>query len=362
VYAFNLQDYFLGLYMNNSAALTARAKDQSYESSMLYGLQILSFFYAIAFTFWYGAWLVKEQSMSYEDVIVTVFVQFMSCLGVSVASAVASDLTSGKAAIKGVFNTIDKQPFIDSYGRTGETPALSGKLSFVNVVFRYPNRDFPVLQSINFTLQPGKSLGICGSTGSGKSTLAAMMLRLYDPESGAVHFDSFDLKDLNVRHLRSFVGWVPQEAVLFEGDLRFNLKLSKPDATDEEIIEALRAAQALTFIQEKGGLDAAVAFRGQNFSGGQKQRLALARGFLRKPALMILDEGTSALDSISEGLVLEEVRQLRCSVVNIAHRLQTIQHCDHIIVLEQGSILEEGSHEELTKKQGVYYDLIRSGY
>jgi ATP-binding cassette subfamily B (MDR/TAP) protein 1 len=362
VYTYNLQEYFLQLYMANSSVLADKAKTQSIESSMHYGLQILAFFYSFALAFWYGAWLIKEENLSYEKLTVIIFVEFFSCLGIIVASAIAPELSSGVNATHLIASKIDQMPVIDSYGETGRAiTGMKGKLTFDNLSFSYANREAPVLRNLNFTIEPGKNIGICGSTGSGKSTTVSMILRFYDPQAGAVLIDDVNVKELHVRSLRSHIGWVPQEPVLFRGTLRENLKLAKPEAQDDELIEALKAAEAYTFIPDKGGLDAEVSFRSANFSGGEKQRLALARGFLRKPAIMILDEGTSALDSESEHKVLLEIKKLDCTVVNIAHRLTTIEHCDTILVLELGQVVEQGSHAELMQLNNLYANLVREG-
>jgi ATP-binding cassette subfamily B (MDR/TAP) protein 1 len=362
VYTYNLQEYFLQLFMANSSVLADKTKTQSIESSMHYGLQILAFYYTFALAFWYGAWLIKEENLSYEKLTVILFVEFFSTFGIMVASAVAPDLASGADATHLVAGKIDQVPVIDSYGKTGKAiTSMKGKLTFDNLSFSYANREAPVLRNLNFTLEPGKSIGICGSTGSGKSTTVSMILRFYDPQAGAVLIDDVNVKELNVKDLRNHIGWVPQEAVLFKGSLRENLKLAKPDATDDQLIEALKAAEAFTFIADKGGLDAEVSFRSANFSGGQKQRLALARGLLRKPAIMILDEGTSALDSESEHKVLQEIKKLDCTVVSIAHRMTTIEHCDTILVLELGQVVEQGSHAELMQLNNLYANLVQEG-
>jgi ABC-type multidrug transport system fused ATPase/permease subunit len=358
---YNLQQYFADLYMHNSSVLTELTKDQSYENSLLFALQVLSFFYSFSLAFWYGAWLIKEEDMSYETHCVVLFTVFSSCIGIAIANAIAPDLKEGVDAVNNFTDKIVKQPEIDSYGKTGQQIQLKGKLQFNNLSFKYPSREARVLSHLSFTLMPGQSLGICGSTGSGKSTIAMLILRMYDPQSGEVVVDDADIKSLNVKSLRSQLGWVPQEPVLFEGDLRFNMKIGRTDATDEEMEKALIAAQAWPFVEEKGGLECEVNYRSQNFSGGQKQRLALARALLRKPALMILDEGTSALDTESEGRVLDEIRKLRCTVVNIAHRLTTIKHSDKIIVVELGKLVEEGNHESLMTLNQHYARLVGAG-
>jgi ATP-binding cassette subfamily B (MDR/TAP) protein 1 len=362
VYIYNLQEYFVELYMSNSSLLADRTKTQSIESSMHYGLQILAFYYSFALAYWYGAWLIKEEDFSYEKLTVVIYVEFLSCFSIIMASALAPDLSSGAEVIHLIVSKIDQVPVIDSNRKTGRAiTGMKGKLTFDDLSFSYTNRDAAVLRNLNFTLEPGKSIGICGSTGSGKSTTVSMILRFYDPQAGAVLIDDVNVKELNVKDLRNHIGWVPQEAVLFRGTLRENLKLAKPEATDDELLEALRAAEAYTFIAGKGGLDAEVYFRSANFSGGEKQRLALARGFLRKPAIMILDEGTSALDSESEHKVLQEIKKLECTVVSIAHRMTTIEHCDTILVLELGQVVEQGSHAELMELNNMYANLVQEG-
>jgi ATP-binding cassette subfamily B (MDR/TAP) protein 1 len=362
VYSYNLQEYFLNLYMTNTSVLADKTKAQSIESSMHYGLQILVFYYSFALAFWYGSWLIKEENFGYEDLTVILFTMFFSCFGFMLASAVAPDLSSGADAVILVAGKIEQQPIIDSYGRTGKSlTSVKGKLAFASLSFNYANREAAVLKNLSFTLEAGKSLGICGSTGSGKSTIVSLILRLYDPQSGTVLVDDVDVKELNVKELRNHIGWIPQEAVLFQGDIRYNLKLAKPTATDEEINQALKAAEAFGFISDKGGLSCEVSFRSTNFSGGQKQRLALARGFLRRPSIMILDEGTSALDSESEHKVLQEIKKLDCTVVSIAHRMTTIEHCDKILVLELGQVVEEGSHAELMGNNRHYARLVEEG-
>jgi ATP-binding cassette subfamily B (MDR/TAP) protein 1 len=362
VYSYNLQEYFLDLYMTNTSALAEKTKIQSIQTSMLYGLQILCFYYVLVAVFWYGGWLIKEENLSYEKFIVIIFTELYSTFGMMLASAVSSDLSAGADVVLLVVTKIEQQPTIDSYGRTGKPlPNVKGKLALTDLSFSYANRDAPVLMNLSFILEAGRSLGICGSTGSGKSTIASMILRFYDPQSGAVFVDDVDVKELNVKELRNHIGWVPQEAVLFRGDIRYNLKLAKPDATDDDINQALKAAEAYEFIAEKGGLSCEVSFRSTNFSGGQKQRLALARGFLRKPAIMILDEGTSALDSESEHKVLQEIKKLDCTVVSIAHRMTTIEHCDKILVLELGQVVEEGNHVQLMALDHHYARLVAEG-
>lgn len=354
VYAYNLQSYFLNLYMQNSSAIAALARGESYEVCMLYALQCIAIYYPYILGLWYGSWLIKEGDLSYENMMIIVYTLFFSSFGYLLASTLAPDTREGYNAALKLSKKIERTPVIDSYGEDSRQFDFKGKLEFCSVDFKYPTREAEVLKGISFTLQPGQSLGVCGSTGSGKSTIALLILRMYDPQRGEVLADGANINTLNVTSLRSQISWVPQEPVLFEGDLRFNMKLTKPDATDEEIKIALEAAHAWSFVEDKGGLTGDVNYRSQNFSGGQKQRLALARGFLRKPRLMILDEGTSALDTETESKVLENIRQLQCTVVSIAHRLTTIEHCDKIIVIELGRIIEEGTHESLIQLSQHY--------
>ncbi|NQU53284.1 MAG: ATP-binding cassette domain-containing protein, partial [Bacteroidetes bacterium] len=226
----------------------------------------------------------------------------------------------------------------------------------------YPARpDTSVLKNINLEIEPSKVVALVGKSGAGKSTFATLLLHLYEPTSGKILFDNYSITDLNLTTLRSQIALVPQDIFLFGGTIRENIAYGKPDATDEEILDAAAKANALEFIDRfSERLDTVVGERGTQLSGGQRQRVAIARAILKDPKILILDEATSSLDSESENLVqsaLEELMKNRTSIV-IAHRLSTIRNADKIVVLENGEIVETGTHFELMKvNSGVYRNL-----
>lgn len=239
---------------------------------------------------------------------------------------------------------------------------ITGQLTFKDLYFRYPNRSYEeVLSNINFSIEKNKMVAIVGSSGAGKSTIASLIMRLYEPTSGEILFDNRKSQDFTITSLRKQIALVPQDIFLFGGSIRENIAYGKPDATDEEIMNAAEKANALEFIErfpEKFGT--IVGERGTQLSGGQRQRIAIARAVLKNPRILILDEATSSLDSESERLVqdaLEKLMEGRTSVV-IAHRLSTIRKADQIFVIDSGRIVEEGTHEELIQlKNGIYRNL-----
>ena len=241
---------------------------------------------------------------------------------------------------------------------------LHGDIAYRNVVFNYPTRpDLPVLQNINFEIAAGEKIALVGPSGAGKSTIAALLMQFYDLSGGQILIDGRPIGEYDLTELRSHVGIVPQETLLFGGSIRENIAYGKTTATDEEIIAAARKANAWQFIATfPEGLDTVVGERGIKLSGGQRQRVAIARAILKNPAILILDEATSSLDSESEKLVqgaMDELMKNRTSII-IAHRLSTIRKVDKILVIDGGRIVEEGSHEELADNEGgIYAKLLR---
>ena len=242
------------------------------------------------------------------------------------------------------------------------TPKITGEIRFDNVEFSYPQRkDLPVLQGISFYAQQNETIAFVGSSGSGKSTISSLLLHYYDIDGGSIQFDGNDIKSIDVTHLRKHMAIVPQEVILFAGSIRENIRFGDTDASEEEIIEAAKKANAWEFISSfPEGLETQVGDRGIQLSGGQKQRIAIARAIIKNPAILILDEATSALDSESERLVqdaLDKLMQGRTSFV-IAHRLSTIRNANKILVIQQGQIAEHGTHEELISQNGIYTNLV----
>jgi ABC-type multidrug transport system fused ATPase/permease subunit len=239
---------------------------------------------------------------------------------------------------------------------------VKGSISFDRVCFGY-DRDNPVLHEVSFKIEPGQVVGIVGPTGSGKSTVLSLLPRFYDPALGSVSIDGIDVADYKVAALRSQIGFVLQDAVLFRGTVRENIAYGRPEATHEEIVAAAKVANAHDFISRMPqGYDSVVGERGETLSGGQRQRISIARAVIRNSPILVLDEPTAALDTESERLVIEALRRLMKgrTVIMIAHRLSTLIDADKIIVLKDGVVVEEGPHAALIAHGGVYADLHRA--
>lgn len=260
--------------------------------------------------------------------------------------------------IDGSIEEIDLQKQSDAGKHT------KGEIRFENISFNYPSRpDFAVLKNVDFTVKAGETVALVGSSGSGKTTIASLILRFYDPSSGSVYIDGTDNKSISLTELRKQIALVPQDVILFAGTIKDNIAYGKPNATDEEIFEAAKKANAFDFITSfPDTFNTLVGERGIQLSGGQRQRIAIARAVLKNPSILILDEATSSLDSESERLVQEALDKLmigRTSVV-IAHRLATIKNADKIVVLQQGTVQEIGTHQQLIQNEnGLYFKLSK---
>ena len=228
-----------------------------------------------------------------------------------------------------------------------------------NISFKYDQEN--VLQNFSLEIPKGHTVALVGQSGSGKSTIANLVTRFYDVNTGSIAIDGIDIKDMTQNSLRGLLGLVTQDSILFNDTIRENLRIGKENATDQEIIAALKIANAWEFVKElPKTIDTNIGDSGNKLSGGQKQRLSIARAVLKNPPIMILDEATSALDTESERLVqnaLENMMKNRTSIV-IAHRLSTIQNADTIVVLNKGRIVEQGKHADLLAKKGMYYSLV----
>ena len=239
---------------------------------------------------------------------------------------------------------------------------VRGDITFNNVSFRYESDEDRVLRNLNLDIKTGETVALVGMSGGGKSSLVSLIPRFYDVTEGEILLDGTDIRRFQVRSLRDNIGMVLQDNILFSESVKMNIKFGNPLATDEEVIEAAKAANAHEFIMKlPQGYDTRVGERGVKLSGGQKQRVAIARVFLKNPPILILDEATSALDLESEHLIQESLEILakdRTTFI-VAHRLSTITHADRIIHMEHGEVVEMGTHEELMAKQGHYYKLFQ---
>lgn len=307
---------------------------------------------------WYGGMQVLEHgTLKASEFLGFLFAIFQLMPPIKELSGVNNRIQEATAAGKRVFEILDTEPGI----RDPEVPVpvngFTDSIEFRNVAFHYVEGD-PVLADISFTIRKGEVVAIVGPSGAGKSTIVDLVPRFYDPIGGSILLDGKDLRSLRVSSLRDLVGIVTQETILFNDTVRNNIAYGLDDCPLERIIEAARAANAHAFISEMPrGYESRIGERGVKISGGERQRLALARAILKNPPILILDEATSALDTESEVLVQEAIERLmsgRTSIV-IAHRLSTVQHADRIVVVEGGRIVETGRHTELLKRKGGLY-------
>jgi subfamily B ATP-binding cassette protein MsbA len=267
-------------------------------------------------------------------------------------------IAQGTASIRRIFELIDTRPTVSDLAGARPLREMSGRVRFEHASFAYEQE--PVLSGIDLDVQPGESVALVGRTGAGKSTLVNLIPRFYDPTAGRVLIDGTDLKAVTIESLRQKIAIVPQEIALFRGTIQENIAYGKPDATAEQVQAAARAANADQFISAlPNGYSTEVGERGAKLSGGEKQRIAIARAVLRDPKILILDEATSSLDAETEVMIREALDKLmkgRTTFI-IAHRLYTVEHVDRVVVLDRGRIVEQGSHRELIVRGGLYQKL-----
>ena len=335
------------------------------KSSVLYAASQSFMFLCIALGFWYGGTLIASREF-------TMF-QFFLCFSAIIFGAqsagtifsFAPDMGKAKHAAYELKTLFDRKPEIDCWSSDGEkVNNIEGTIEFRDVHFRYPTRpEQPVLRGLNLTVKPGQYVALVGASGCGKSTTVALLERFYDPLAGGIFVDGKEISNLNVNDYRSFLALVSQEPTLYQGSIRENVLLGadKDNVPEEEIVQACKDANIHDFILSlPDGFSTIVGSKGSMLSGGQKQRIAIARALLRNPRILLLDEATSALDSESEKVVQAalDAAALGRTTIAVAHRLSTIQKADMIYVFDQGKIVEHGTHNELLKVRGKYYELV----
>jgi ABC-type multidrug transport system fused ATPase/permease subunit len=310
---------------------------------------------------WYGAHLVFKSEIKPETFFAYLYAFFNVIAPSKSFSTAYYNIQKGLAAVDRVNEIIDNNEEIPQSPNPKQIHSFEKEIVFSNVGFQYNHDGEWVLKNINLTIPKGQVVAIVGSSGSGKSTLADLLPRFHDVSEGKISFDGTDIREFDIRQLRSLMGIVNQDPVLFHDTIFNNIAFGKPDATPDEVIQVATIAQIHEFIiGQPKAYDTIVGDRGSTLSGGERQRLTLARALLINPPILILDEATASLDSRSERLVQEALSNImvgRTSIV-IAHRLSTVQHADKIIVLQDGKIIETGDHASLMHRQGEYYKFV----
>ncbi|AWL77531.1 ABC transporter ATP-binding protein [Capnocytophaga canimorsus] len=314
----------------------------------------------IAILLWFGGSMVLiEKTLDGSEFIAFMGLAYNILTPAKAISRASYDLRRGNAAAERVMEILDYQSQIQEKPNAIDKPNFEHSMVLKNITFAYGEQN--VLENFSLEIPKGKTVALVGQSGSGKSTIANLITRFYDVNQGQILLDGIDIKDLKIASLRRFMGIVAQDSILFNDTISNNLRIGKPDATQQEIIAAAKVANAYEFIQDlPQGFETNIGDAGNKLSGGQKQRLSIARAVLKNPPIMILDEATSALDTESERLVqnaLENMMKNRTSIV-IAHRLSTIQNADLIVVMQKGKIVEQGTHSQLLAKKGMYHKLV----
>ena len=316
---------------------------------------------SITVILWYGGMMVlKENSLDASTFLVYLGLAYNILTPAKSLSKASYKIRKAYGAAERVFQVLDDNRFIKSNEDNTPLKDFNTSINFNNVSFRYESED--VIKNLSLKIKKGETVALVGQSGSGKSTIANLISRFYDISEGEITVDGKNIKEVNLKSLRKLIGLVTQDSILFNDSIKNNLLIGKENATDQEIIQALKIANAWEFVKElPETIESNIGDSGNKLSGGQKQRLSIARAVLKNPPIMILDEATSALDSESESLVqiaLDNVMKNKTSLV-IAHRLSTIQKADNILVLDKGKVIESGKHKDLMDKGGVYTNLVR---
>eukprot|EP00262_Sarcandra_glabra_P003246 TRINITY_DN13862_c0_g1_i1.p1 TRINITY_DN13862_c0_g1~~TRINITY_DN13862_c0_g1_i1.p1 ORF type:complete len:1254 (+),score=143.38 TRINITY_DN13862_c0_g1_i1:192-3953(+) len=362
VAAFCSEEKVIDLYACELANPSKRSFRRGQIAGMFYGVSQFCLYSSYGLALWYGSTLMEKGLAGFKSVMKTFMVLIVTALAMGETLALAPDLIKGNQMAASVFELLDRKTEV--VGDVGEEVVkVEGKIDLKRIEFSYPSRpDVVIFKDFDLTVRAGKSMALVGTSGSGKSSVLSLILRFYEPTAGKVMIDGRDIKKLRLKSLRKHIGLVQQEPALFATSIYENILYGREGATEAEIVEAAKLANAHSFISSlPEGYSTKVGERGVQLSGGQKQRVAIARAVLKNPAILLLDEATSALDVESERVVqqaLDRLMKSRTTVV-VAHRLSTIQSADLISVLQDGKIIEQGNHSNLVEnKNGSYYKLI----
>ena len=359
VKAFANEDYEIEKFARGNQYFK-ETKEESYKIMAEYftGVEFISNIISLL-VLAYGGYLITQGNAQYGDVVGFLLYVNILLTPIKRFATLVELFQKGMSGFERFCQTMDIHPDIDDEDDAIDIPEVKGEIVFDHISFSYEDYK-TIINDLSLTVRPGEQLAVVGPSGSGKSTLLNLIPRFYNLKSGSITIDGNDINHIKLASLRGSIGIVQQDVVMFAGSIRDNIVYAKLDASDEEIYEAAQKANALEFIEKlENGFDTYIGERGVKLSGGQKQRIAIARIFLKNPKILILDEATSALDNESEQLVqsaLFELSKGRTTLI-IAHRLSTIKRADRIIVLTENGIEEEGTHEDLLQKEGIYSNL-----
>ena len=359
VKAFANEDYEIEKFARGNQYFK-ETKEESYKIMAEYftGVEFISNIISLL-VLAYGGYLITQGNAQYGDVVGFLLYVNILLTPIKRFATLIELFQKGMSGFERFCQTMDIHPDIDDEDDAIDIPEVKGEIVFDHISFSYEDYK-TIINDLSLTVRPGEQLAVVGPSGSGKSTLLNLIPRFYNLKSGSITIDGNDINHIKLASLRGSIGIVQQDVVMFAGSIRDNIVYAKLDASDEEIYEAAQKANALEFIEKlENGFDTYIGERGVKLSGGQKQRIAIARIFLKNPKILILDEATSALDNESEQLVqsaLFELSKGRTTLI-IAHRLSTIKRADRIIVLTENGIEEEGTHEDLLQKEGIYSNL-----
>ncbi|XP_059172799.1 ATP-dependent translocase ABCB1-like [Physella acuta] len=364
VQAFQGQEKEVTKYQENLDTAVVVATKKGFALGIGNSLLWFLLFLMFAGVMWFGIYLVQEDDLLAGRILPVFFGVMIGSTALGNAFNNLESFSNARGAASKIFVIISMEPKIDSFSEMGlKLSSLAGNIEFKDIRFAYPARpEAVVLKKLNLTINAGQHVAFVGPSGCGKSTSVQLIQRFYDPLEGAVLVDGNDVKELNLKWLRSNIGVVSQEPSLFDASIEENIRFGRMDATEHDIHQAAKEANAHDFIMLlPEGYKTNVGERGAQLSGGQKQRISIARALVRNPKILLLDEATSALDQESEAVVqsaLEKAQHGR-TTITIAHRLSTVKRADKIVAISNGEVVEEGTHEELMKAQGLYYQLVK---